>query len=510
MQKYPLGLQDFAELRENDYLYVDKTEHIYHLLQHKYFFLSHPRRFGKSLLLSTLKYLFQGKQGLFKDLWIEHKITWDTFPVLHFTFNKSDFHTIGFEQYLIIKLQEQADLHEIALKTTTVSSMMEELIKVLYKKHNQQVVLLIDEYDKPITEFLRKDQIHIAKENRELMRQLYSPLKDLDASLRFVFITGVSKFSKVSIFSDLNHLEDITLSSRFATLLGCTEQEMTYYFKERIEEIALQNEETYEQYFDKIRKWYNGYSWNGGKDKVYNPTSILRFLQEAKFKNYWFETGTPTFLIELLSEKFTYQIENIDVSEKRLGNFRLDNIDDIALLFQTGYLTIQAEDDGIYTLAYPNLEVRDSMSNYLLAEYTQQHDLKPAVRDMYRALGKRDFEQLIKILNAMLGEIPYEIFDTKQEKYYHAIIFLTFKLLGYYAQAEPSVSEGRIDAVVETEDGIFIFEFKVNGTIKEAMTQIHKNKYYQRYQASNKEIYLLAVVRKDKTISEYEVEKYEG
>ncbi|TAE04844.1 MAG: AAA family ATPase, partial [Bacteroidetes bacterium] len=483
MQKYPLGIQDFSVLRENGCAYVDKTELIYQLIQGKCYFLSHPRRFGKSLLLSTLKYLFEGRQDLFEGLWIHDKISWEASPILYFTFNKSDFHDMGFKTYLLTKLRQQASLHEITLQTDTISSMMEELILALHKKHGKGVVVLVDEYDKPITEFLRKDQIATAQENRELMRQFYSPLKDLDKYLRFIFITGVSKFSKVSIFSDLNHLEDITIDRRFSTLLGYTEKEITHYFAEKIQEVADYQELTYEQCFAKMRLWYNGYSWNRGKDKVYNPTSVLKFLTTMDFKNYWFETGTPTFLIDMMSENFHYNIEDIDVPYSLLMNFRLEALDDITLLFQTGYLTIKAQDDDICTLTYPNQEVRDSMLQYLLSEFSHINIVKPMVRDMFRALGKRDFKQLMKLLNAMLGEIPYEIFDTKQEKYYHAIIFLTFRLLGYYAQAEPSVSEGRIDAVVETADGIFIFEFKVNGTIEEAMAQIHENKYYQRYLA---------------------------
>ncbi|TAE20012.1 MAG: AAA family ATPase, partial [Bacteroidetes bacterium] len=483
MQKYPLGIQDFSVLRENGCVYVDKTELIYQLIQGKCYFLSHPRRFGKSLLLSTLKYLFEGRQDLFEGLWIHNKITWEASPVLHFSFIQSDFHSIGFETYLHNHIQEQAEIHAISLKAKGISEKMRELIIALHKKHGKGVVVLVDEYDKPITEFLRKDQIATAQENRELMRQFYSPLKDLDKYLRFIFITGVSKFSKVSIFSDLNHLEDITTGANYAKLLGYTEEEIEHYFHNSIQKVADYQELTYEQCFAKMRLWYNGYSWNRGKDKVYNPTSVLKFLQNKEFENYWFETGTPTFLIDMMSENFHYNVEDIEAPRSLLMNFRLEALDDITLLFQTGYLTIKAQDDDICTLTYPNQEVRDSMLQYLLSEFSHINIVKPMVRDMFRALGKRDFKQLMKLLNAMLGEIPYEIFDTKQEKYYHAIIFLTFRLLGYYAQAEPSVSEGRIDAVVETADGIFIFEFKVNGTIEEAMAQIHENKYYQRYLA---------------------------
>ncbi|TAE19094.1 MAG: AAA family ATPase [Bacteroidetes bacterium] len=508
MQKYALGIQNFRELRKADYLYVDKTKLIKQLLDNKYYFYSHPRRFGKSLLISTLEEVFLGSQALFEGLWIHDKITWEQHPVLKFSFAKSDFKELGLNQYFLNLLDEHAKIHNIELAQTTVGGKMQALIQTLHDKHQKGVVLLIDEYDKPIVEYLRKDQIPQAEENREIMRQFYSPLKDLDACLRFVFITGVSKFSKVSIFSDLNNLKDITLSPPFATLLGYTEEEMEHYFHERIAQIAQENNQTYEQCFDKVRLWYNGYSWDG-KHKVYNPTSILNFLYDGSFQNYWFETGTPTFLIEMLSQKFVYNMETIETSSKRLNEFRFEAIDDVTLLFQTGYLTIKEQEDGIYTLAYPNQEVRDSMTNYLLSEYTRQEDLKPLVRNIYRALQKRDFEKLMACLNSLFGEIPYQIFDAKQEKYYHAVIFLTFRLLGYYAQAEPSVGKGRIDAVVETADGIFIFEFKVNGTVQEAMAQIHKNKYYQRYTNSNKEICLLAVAFQNKEIAGYEIEKFE-
>ncbi|TAE17403.1 MAG: AAA family ATPase [Bacteroidetes bacterium] len=511
MQKYSLGIQDFSVLRENGCVYVDKTELIYQLIQGKCYFLSHPRRFGKSLLLSTLKYLFEGRQELFEGLWIQDKIDWAEMqhPILHFSFIESGFHSIGFEKYLHIKLDEQAKSHQVTLQNTDISNKMRELVLALHQKHGKSVVLLVDEYDKPITEFLRKDQIHTAEENRELMRQFYSPLKDLDRHLRFIFLTGVSKFSKVSIFSDLNHLEDITVDRRFSTLLGYTETEITHYFAERIQEVAEYQELTYEACFEKMRLWYDGYSWHRGKNKVYNPTSVLKFLATMEFKNFWFETGSPTFLIDMMSEKFTYNVENLDVTENLLNNFKLEDLDDITLLFQTGYLTIKDENDGIYTLTYPNQEVRDSMLQYLLSKYSHKRNVKPIVRDMSLALAKRDFEKVFDILNGMLGEIPHQIFDAKQEKYYHAVIFLTFRLLGYYAQAEPSVGKGRIDAVVETADGIFIFEFKVNGTIEEAMAQIHKNKYYQRYLASEKEIYLLAIVCQDKELKAYHVEKFE-
>ena len=507
LQKYSLGVQEFHKLRQENYVYVDKTEQIYQLLQGSYFFLSRPRRFGKSLLINTLKEIFLGNKHLFEGLWIADKILWEAHPIIQFSFAKSDFKDIGLSPYFHQKLDEKALSFGFALVQKTLASKMEELIVRVYDKYQKGVVLLIDEYDKPITEFLLKKDIHIAEENREIMRQFYSPLKDLDSKLRFIFITGVSKFSKVSIFSDLNHLEDLTLLSDYSTLLGYTEQEITHYFGDRITEIANKQGISYEECFFKMRLWYNGYSWDA-ENKVYNPASILKFLQHRQFLNYWFETGTPNFLVELLREKMVYDVDNVEISHKRLGNFRLEDIDNITLLFQTGYLTIKTkEDEEFYTLGYPNSEVRNSLLQYLLSGYTHQQDVKPIVRDIYRSLESRDFRKMFDCLNGLLAEIPYQIFDAQQEKYYHAVIFLTFRLLGYYAVAEPSTSKGRIDAVVETQSGIFIFEFKVNGTVAQAMAQIHKNKYYQRYTASSKEIYLFGVSCKNKEIQKYQIEK---
>jgi hypothetical protein len=508
--RYPLGIQDFSELRTRQCVYVDKTKLLYSLLEGKAYFYAHPRRFGKSLLLSTLKYLFQGRQDLFQGLWIADKIDWATFnyPVLHFSFIDTGFHEIGFERYIHQKFRYQAEDHDLVLTSEGVSGKVTELVKKLYYKHNQKVVFLVDEYDKPITEYLLPNDIATAQANKQWLRQFYSPLKELDPYLQFVFITGVSKFSKVSLFSDLNQLEDITLSKPFATLLGYTEPEILHYFQPRLAAIATQMEFPYEELLDKMRKWYNGYSWNG-KDKVYNPTSMLHFLKYAEFSNYWFETGTPTFLINRLRGDFTYNIEEIRADAGLLQSFRLESLNDTTLLFQTGYLTVKAKQDDIYTLGYPNQEVRDSMLQYLLAEFSQaKESIKPLIRQVYYSLAQRNFAQLFKLLQGLFGSIPYQLFDAHQEKYYHAIIFLTFRLLGYYTQAEPSVSEGRIDVVVETQECIFLFEFKVNGTVAEAMQQIHDRKYYQQYAGTSKEVYLVGVVCKNKGIGEYEVEKW--
>ncbi len=511
MQRYSLGIQDFKELRTLNCVYVDKTEQIYQLLgQGKTYFYSHPRRFGKSLLLSTFKYLFQGRKELFEGLWIADKVNWAemNYPVLHFTFIQSSFREIGLQKDIHSKIEEQANQYGISLTEEGISNKMTELVKKIHDKYQQKVVILVDEYDKPINEYLGTPEVAVAQENKQWLRNFYSPLKELDPYLRFLFITGITKFSKVSLFSDLNQLEDLTLASRAATLLGYTEQEIIHYFDERLHELAAEKQLTYEALFAKMRLWYNGYSWNG-KDKVYNPTSILNFLKNGEFRNYWFETGTPTLLINLLSEDFTFNIEQMVVGAAQLSSFRLEQLPAPTLLFQTGYLTIVEQDDDTYILDYPNQEVRDSMLQYLLAEYCHQLDVKPPVKALFKAMQKLDFAQVIKSLNGLLGSIPYQLFAANQEKYYHAVIFLTFRLLGYYAQAEPSVSEGRIDAVVETAQHIFIWEFKVDGTVAEALQQIHNRHYYQAYAGSSKAIYLIGVVCKDKKIADYEVQHYQ-
>lgn len=513
MKKLPIGIQEFSKIRKKNFIYVDKTEQIYNLIEGAgYYFLSRPRRFGKSLLVSTLKELFLGNKELFKGLFIENKIEWETYPVIHLDFAKSNYKSLGLEKAIQDRLYYQASLYEIKLEKQDISDQLEELIKKLHDKFQKRVVLLIDEYDKPIIDFLGKDEIHIAEENRSIMKNFYTPIKSLDNYLRFFFLTGVSKFSKVSIFSDLNHLSDITVDARFSTLVGYTQKELEYYFDDYIDLLSKKNKLTKKETLEKLKEWYNGYSWTG-EERVYNSFSVMNALLKSNFNNYWFETGTPTFLTKLMAESQYYDMDNTIMDLLTLGNFNISSIEPITVLFQTGYLTLLEEiETNVYLLGYPNKEVKNSMLKMLLNSFTYQTEgfAIPLVVRLKHALLKDDFETIFMYLKSLFAKVPYQIFEQHKESYYHSIIFLTFELLGYYADAEVNTAIGRIDAIVRTEKSIFIFEFKVSDTAEKALQQIKDRKYYEKYlseKQQGKTIYLIGVACQEKTITDYLIEE---
>lgn len=375
MKNLPLGIQTFRDIIIQDYLYVDKTKVIYNLFfaGGKYYFISRPRRFGKSLFISTLKEIFSGNKELFKGLWIYDKIDWAAQPVIHIDFSSLDHENA---QVLKKSLVETVDVigaeYGVQLTASSYKNRFGELIRELSK--NGKVVVLIDEYDKPIIDHL--DNLKIAKENRKILRTFYETLKGADQYLKFVFITGVSKFSRVSVFSGLNNLRDITLSGEFSTLLGWTEEDLVGYFSEAIKDLAKEKKVTYDFLLQNIKRWYNGYSWNG-IDFVYNPHSILNFFKERQFDNYWFTSATPTFLIEQIRNHQT-PIESFDHYETDSSIFEsydLERMNVVSLLFQTGYLTIKRIEETsltsrAYYLSYPNTEVKESFLKHLLAEFS--------------------------------------------------------------------------------------------------------------------------------------------
>ncbi|NJL14123.1 MAG: ATP-binding protein [Microscillaceae bacterium] len=511
MKKLPIGIQDFKELREKGFLYVDKTPLIYEMVSgSKAYFLSRPRRFGKSLLVSTLKELFCGNQALFQDLWIEDKIDWIAHPVVHLSFAKGDFRVVGLRAYLQAMLKEIAQEKEVDFPfspTDRLGGAVEWLIKKLHQKYEAQVVLLIDEYDKPIIDFLSQDELPIAEQNREIMKEFYSPLKDLDPHLRFFFLTGVSKFSKMSVFSELNNLYDLSLSRIGETLLGYTEAELELYFEERIAQIAQNQRRTVAQMRQDIREWYNGYSFGG--ERLYNPFSILNFMMDQKFNNYWFETGIPTFLVKQMAERQYYDVSEIEMDSLSLGSFDISNIHPLVVLFQTGFLTLKERTFlDVYRLGYPNMEVRNTMLRMLLAEYAHTDSIgsNALVVEMKRSFEQDDLEGFFTHLNGLFAKIPYQIFEERKESYYHAIIFLTFTLLGFYAEAEVSTARGRIDALVRTARHLYIFKFKVNERAEKALEQIKTKGYAEKYAAEGRQIFLIGVACNQKMIEEYVVE----
>ncbi|MEM9886643.1 MAG: AAA family ATPase [Bacteroidota bacterium] len=484
--RLPIGVQTFTEIRERDLLYIDKTESISKILRSgKYFFLSRPRRFGKSLLLSTMKSLYSCEKELFKDLWIYDNWNWQKkHPVLHISFSSIGYRELGLEVAINQELDDIARQIGVSFQKEGISQKFKSIIQTLSKK--EKVVVLIDEYDKPIIDYL--EDLPQAKANRSILKTFYSVLKDSDAYLELVFITGVSRFAKTSIFSDLNNLTNITIHPLSDTLLGITEQELDHYFGAKIADIATEQSRSTTDLKAAIKNWYNGYSWNG-EDRVYNPISLFHFLSTQRFRNYWFETGSPTFLIKLMRKKKYYNIQQTQISDTTLAAYDLENFNMTSLLFQTGYLTIKdVFQDSIFTLDYPNQEVKLSLEEYLLNAFRHDDFEKGKIKalELSRALQQHDYENFTNIINATFATIPYQLWQKENEAFYHALIHLTFSLMGAFVQSEVNSSNGRLDAKIETEDSLFILEFKLDQSAEEAIKQIAEKQYFQAYQDINK------------------------
>jgi Predicted AAA-ATPase/PD-(D/E)XK nuclease superfamily len=509
MKKLPIGLQDFQELIQGGYVYVDKTELIHRMVELKYYFLARPRRFGKSLLVSTLSYLFAARRDLFRGLWIEDRIDWPRHPVLHFDFASANFKEIGLRNTLFKRLDQMATQYEIILEDPSLIDRFQELIIKLAAKEGK-VVILIDEYDRPITEYLEHPAQ--ASENRDLIRDFFSVVKPNDGHIRFLFMTGVSKFSKVSMFSGFNNLEDITYQPIYNNLAGYTQAELETYFVEHLTALAQSTGLGLPALLAKIKYWYNGYNWKG-PETVYNPFSLLRLLNsQGDFANYWFETGAPNFLVKLMRKEGVYRFENNLVGDpNRLDNLSLENPNSPALLLQTGYATLAQQADGRFALVYPNQEVREAFSVYLLAEYAQRSntEVAPLVWQLADAFATGDMAQMVLVLNSAFANIPHQIFEEKSERYYHAIIYLVFLLLGFEVQAEVSTSQGQIDVVVQTASTVYVLEFKVGESARVALSQIKERKYYEKYLPLGKKIVLLGLACQAKGIQSWEAEALE-
>ena len=493
MKNLPIGIQSFQKLIDTNSIYVDKTQIVHNLVTTgTYYFFSRPRRFGKSLLVSTLKELFKGNEAIFKDLWIENNWDWSkTSPIIHISFDAVDYQSQSLAEGLTYELKECAEKYDIQLEDDSFKMQFRELLKKLNAKHGR-VVLLIDEYDKPIIDYLETATIEQAKINRATLRDFYSVLKSADDQLRFVFITGITKFSKVSLFSHLNNLNDITLNERFTTLAGYTQEEIEHYFEDYLSDIGKRMGISHEELLDTMKFWYNGYSWDG-VTRVYNPFGTLNFLSNRDFRNFWFSTGNPKFLIEQMRQQTIYNIENMEVDGIVFEKFDIENIDLLSLLFQTGYLTIKEKGPrhGSYILDYPNQEVRESMYQFLLddlAKNPRRASTGRTMQDLNAAFVKQDLGQVRVILNSILADLPSEVYQNQSEGLYHGLIHVIFSYLGIFVKSEVHSAQGRADAVVETATDIFVFEFKFNKTAAEAIAQIQTKKYGEKYRSTGKKI----------------------
>lgn len=502
----PIGIQDFEIMRSGNFVYVDKTEYIYELVRppQAFYFLSRPRRFGKSLMVSTLAYLFQGRKELFEGLWLDENTDWEwtKHPVVKIDFNgiSHDTHQL-LKQGIVDNIKDIAMQNGLSVSKNLIPESFKELILKLEKKNQSPVVVLVDEYDKPLISHLGKGQeeLEIAKKNRDVLKQFFGVLKEQDVSgaLRFVFLTGVSKFSRVSIFSDLNNLDDLSMRSEFGAILGYSENDLEHYFSQYIEKLAKKTGISYQACREQLQIWYNGYRFTKKDEKVYNPFSILNVLKNKDFRNYWFETGTPSFLVNLIREN-NYpiaDIENLKLDEDTFTTFDLERLRLEALLFQTGYITIDNYDGIFYGLNYPNQEVKKSFLKYLYAELTEIKDssLKDSYKILADQLQKNDLDGFIKTVNAILSSIPYTQIAHQDEAYYHTIFYLMLSASGVLVLTEVLTSKGRTDIAVEYPDKVYVIELKCNQGADKAIAQIKEKKYADKYRASGRAIYLVGI-----------------
>jgi len=486
-------------------LYVDKTPWIHRLVtEGMCYFLSRPRRFGKSLTVNTLKELFRGNKELFEGLYIYDKWSFEPHPVIVFDFNEIRHDTSeNFEKALQKELQGQVREYSLSLEINDILEGFKDLVQALYRKTGRPVVILIDEYDKPIIDHLGwgEERYQIALKNRDLMKRFFGVLKSAEVVdvLGFVFVTGVSAFTKVSIFSEWNNLVDITADPAYADFLGYTEEELSYWFAEYLEEFCKERGfASREECLSRIRYWYNGYRFSPERDvRVYNPVSLMYCLSRGYFDNWWFKTATPTFLVNLLKERsyLIPDLEHLKVSKNFLNAFDLERIRIEALLFQTGYLTIKDYDGELMRLGYPNWEVKASFSEILLQYlYDSPPNIRDYARQLGRALYREDREGAKEIMNQILAQIPYPLYEKADERIFHTIFYLALCLLGYDAEAETLSPGGRGDMALKMGGKVFIMEFKARGSAEEALRQIEERGYTRRFEGQGLKIVKLGIV----------------
>lgn len=515
MKQLPIGISTLEKMRAENYTYADKTHHVANLASSggRYYFLSRPRRFGKSLLLDTIKQAFLGRKDLFKGLYLDDNWDWSiSYPVIHFDFGVSSAYQSKETLLDIIwqTLKNVAKEYGVEISNhVTYGLVFQQLIRDIVSKHNKQVVVLVDEHDKPILDNITN--LEIATEQREILKGLYTCIKSNDAYLKFVLLTGVSKFSKVSLFSGLNILKDISLDSRYADICGYTQNELESEFAEHLADGNVDKQE--------LKTWYNGYNFAGTEEqKVYNPFDILLFFDgNYEYHSYWFETATPTLLVKLLQAKhyFIPNLEKVTVSDNQLASFDIDNIPLLTLLFQTGYLTIDKPTkigtQYAYVLRYPNLEVKASLNNALAEIGTSAENKEQTINQLYESIQENAWDKLQQILSSHFASIPHDWYRKNEianyEGFYASIVYSYLAALGYELIAEDVTNHGKIDLTLIMPDKILIFEFKLikNGTAKAAIEQIKTRGYPKKYQADNKPIYLIGISFDPETKSVAEV-----
>lgn len=499
LQRLPIGIQNFESLRKDGYLYVDKTEKIYDLMDRgRYYFLSRPRRFGKSLLMSTIKAFYEGKRELFDGLAISQKdVDWTAHPVLYLDLNTEKYDSKEkLENVLNDFLCKTEKLYGSVASETSVSLRFQGVIERAYRQTGQRVVILVDEYDKPMLQAIGNKDLQ--EEYRGVLKGFYDALKSMDGCIQFALMTGVTKFGKVSVFSDLNNLNDISMDRRYYDICGITEQELLDNFSNNIDALAEENDMTREECVAKLGRMYDGYHFEEKAPGVYNPFSILNAFWKVKFGSYWFETGTPSYLVDLL-QRHDYNLDSMshaNVTADVLNCIDAESKDPIPVIYQSGYLTIKGYKSEFkkYVLGFPNEEVEEGFVQYLTPFYLSKtadksvFDVEKFAEDVRG--GKP--EQFCKRLKSLFADTPYELVKNL-ENHYQNIVWVVFKMLGFYTQAEYHTSEGRIDLVIATTDYRYVMEFKLDGTAEEALLQIKSKDYSLPFVMDEKKTFLIGM-----------------
>ena len=496
---YPIGIQNFEKIRTDGYFYIDKTALIYQMVKTgSYYFLSRPRRFGKSLLISTLEAYFLGKKELFEGLAMEKlEKDWITYPIFHMDLNTEKYDTReSLDSILNFTLEKWEQQYGTAPSETTFALRFRGLIERAYKQTGQRVVILIDEYDKPMLQAIGNEELQ--KEFRNTMKAFYSVLKTMDGCIQFAFLTGVTKFGKVSVFSDLNNLDDISMRNQYIDICGVSEKELHDDLEIELHELADIKGVSYHEICDKLREYYDGYHFTHNSIGIYNPFSLLNTFKYKEFGSYWFETGTPTYLVELL-KKHHYDLRRMAHEETSISVLNsIDSASDnpIPVIYQSGYLTIKEYDRDfqIYTLAYPNKEVRKGFIESLMPAYVHLPARENTfyVVSFIKDLRVGNLDQCMERIKSFFASIPNDM-NNKEEKHYQTIFYLLFRLMGQYVDAEVKSAVGRADVVIKMQEAIYVFEFKVDGTPEEALAQINSKQYAIPYQADHRKVIKVGV-----------------
>lgn len=496
---YPVGIQSFEEIRRGGYCYIDKTSLIYQLVKTgKYYFLSRPRRFGKSLLISTLEAYFLGKKELFQGLAMEGlEKDWTTYPVLHLDLNARKYEdAASLTAILNQHLESWEALYGDEKKDRAPEERFAWIIEKACRATGRNVVVLVDEYDKPMLQAIGNEPL--LTDYRNTLKAFYGVLKSCDKYLRFALLTGVTKFSKVSVFSDLNNLMDISIDDRFASICGITERELHRDFKEDIAMLAQKNHLTEDKAKLQLKEQYDGYHFVEDSEDIYNPFSLLNTFAKMKFGSYWFETGTPTFLVELL-QRSKYDLHRLTeemATADSLGGIDTMYMNPVPILYQSGYLTIKGYDREFrtYELGFPNQEVEEGFTKFLLPNYASlpSGNLSFEIMNFVKEVRSGNIDAFMHRLQSFFADTPYELIRDL-ELHYQNVLFIVFKLLGFYTQAEYHTSYGRVDMVVKTDRYIYVMEFKLEGSAEEALRQINEKQYPLPFAADGRTLYKIGV-----------------